>query len=334
MSIENSPHVNNVRLISFSSIISNSYTVVRVSSDRLVFAIDLVMALTGKNKDKANQSLRSISDEDFHLENYVKRPISGSTQFNKLVTFQHAIDLVMLVPCMKLSADTRIQFANVIKKLMDDYVPAHTIDADELNPRTMISFADVVEGRNAFVRVTADKMIYAVDLVMVVTGLSRDDSGKTLRRLPDEIFPSDKLSERTLPGKGNAHTKLVSLQNAIELIMVLPGKLAKEIRVQFATIIRRYMAGDQSLVGEIEVNAQDASPIAQMARETLGDVQEDQGHKRRRQMEDVYIRTQSLSYITSGMFIMNSLNPNWRNNTSLVTQLEDQVTSILTSADN
>jgi hypothetical protein len=94
------------------------------------------------------------------------------------------------------------------------------------------------------------------------------------------------------------------------------------------------MAGDQSLVGEIEVNAQVASPIAQMARETLGDVQEDQGHKRRRQMEDVYIRTQSLSYITSGMFIMNSLNPNWRNNTSLVTQLEDQVTSILTSADN
>jgi hypothetical protein len=104
--------------------------------------------------------------------------------------------------------------------------------------------------------------------------------------------------------------------------------------MQFANIIRRYMAGDQSLVAEIEANAQAASPIAQMARETLGDVQEDQGHKRRRQMENVYIKTQSLSCITSAMFIMNSLNPNWKNNTSLVAQLEDQVTSIFTSADN
>jgi hypothetical protein len=203
------------------------------------------------------------------------------------------------------------------------------MDADELNPRTVISFADVVEGRNAFVRVTADKMIYAVDLVMVVTGLSRDDSGKTLRRLSDEIFPSDKFSERTLPGKGNAHTKLVSLQNAIELIMVLPGKLAKEFRVQSANIIRRYMAGDQSLVSEIEANAQAASPIAQMARETLGDVQEDQGHKRQRIEET---KNLALTNITSAILIMSALNPTWRNNTSLVSQLEDQVQGIMTSS--
>ena len=328
MSIENSSHVDNVRLISFSDIIPNHHTVVRISSDGLVFAIDLVMALTGRNKDKANQSLRSISDEDFHLENYIKRPISGSTQFNKLVTFQHAMDLVMLVPCMKLSTDIRIQFANVIKKLMDDYVPAPTMDAAELNPRTMISFADVVEGRNAFVRVTADKMIYAVDLVMVVTGLSRDDSGKTLRRLSDEIFPSDKFSERTLPGKGNAHTKLVSLQNAIELIMVLPGKLAKEFRVQSANIIRRYMAGDQSLVAEMEANAQAVSPIAQMARETLGDIHEDQGHKRQRIEET---KNLALSNINAGIDIMAKLYPAWRNDGDLVSQLRDQVKDILTS---
>ena len=59
----------------------------------------------------------------------------------------------------------------------------------------LISFADIVHGREANVRVTDDGLIYAVDLVMVMTGLSRDDSGKTIRRLPDEIFPSDRLSE-------------------------------------------------------------------------------------------------------------------------------------------
>jgi hypothetical protein len=33
----------------------------------------------------------------------------------------------------------------------------------------MISFAEIVQGRDASVRVTVDGMIYAVDLVMVMT---------------------------------------------------------------------------------------------------------------------------------------------------------------------
>jgi hypothetical protein len=321
-------------MISFAEIIHDRGTAVRVTNDGLVFAIDLVMALTGRNKNEANQSLRAINDEDFHLENYVKRPIFGSTQFNKLVSFQHAMDLVMLVPCTKVSVDTRIQLANVIKRHMDAFAPIPLSSVAEFDPNNMISFAEIVGGRNAIVRMTEDKLIYAVDLVMAVTGQSRDHAGKTLRNLTDAVFLSENFSERTLPGKGNAHTKLVSFQHAIELVMVLPGKVAKEIRVQFANIIRRYMAGDQSLVGGIEANAQAVSPIAEMARATLVEGEDEQDRKRRRQMEDVYIRNQSLSCITGGMLIMNSLNPNWRNNASLVTQLEDQVTSIMMSADN
>ncbi len=37
----------------------------------------------------------------------------------------------------------------------------------------MISFSEIVQGRDASVRVTVDGLIYAVDLVMVMTGLSR-----------------------------------------------------------------------------------------------------------------------------------------------------------------
>ncbi len=51
-----------------------------------------------------------------------------------------------------------------------------------------------------------------------------------------------------MPGKGNAHTKLLTFQNAIELIMALPGHDAKEIRVQFSSIILRYLAGDRTLI--------------------------------------------------------------------------------------
>jgi hypothetical protein len=54
--------------------------------------------------------------------------------------------------------------------------------------------------------------------------------------------------------------------------MVLPGKLAKEVRKQFADVIHRYMAGDSNLISEIQANAQSAAPVAQIARETLADI--------------------------------------------------------------
>ena len=51
--------------------------------------------------------------------------------------------------------------------------------------------------------------------------------------------------------------------------MVLPGKMAKEMRSKFADIIKRYLAGDGALLKEIQANAKSSHPIAQMARESL-----------------------------------------------------------------
>lgn len=111
------------------------------------------------------------------------------------------------------------------------------------------SFAEIVHGRDASVRVTHDGLLYAVDLVMVVTGKNRDDAGKALRRLTDDIFQSDQMSVR--PSDNGGHpTKLLTFQNALKLVMVLPGRVAKETRTQFANIIRRYMAGDYSMISE------------------------------------------------------------------------------------
>jgi hypothetical protein len=132
-----------------------------------------------------------------------------------------------------------------------------------------ISFAEIIADRDADVRITHDNMIYAVDLVMVMTGKNRDDAGKAIRNISDETFQSVKFTDRRLPGKGNAHTKLVSFKDALELVMVLPGRIAKETRTKFAGIIQRYMAGDESLVREVEANAQSDAPIQQMARASL-----------------------------------------------------------------
>ncbi len=48
----------------------------------------------------------------------------------------------------------------------------------------------------------------------------------------------------------------------IELIMVLPGKVAKETRIKFANIICCYLEGDTSMITEIVAN--DAASFARV----------------------------------------------------------------------
>ena len=133
----------------------------------------------------------------------------------------------------------------------------------------LFSFAEVVQGRDASVRVTEDGLLYAVDLVMVMSGKDRNNSGRDLRDLSDAVFQSTKFVDRQISNHGGHKTKLVSFENALELIMVLPGKVAKETRKAFASIIHRYLAGDKSLITEIQANAESGSPIAQLARASI-----------------------------------------------------------------
>lgn len=114
--------------------------------------------------------------------------------------------------------------------------------------------------------------------------------------------------------------------------MVLPGKVAKETRVQFATIIRRFIGGDESIVEEIEANAQSTSPVAQMARTSLINNEEEQDRKRRRVLEDVQlqkmhaeIKTQNLSNTGMFMELMTQLNPKWKDDVRLRMQTEDML---------
>ena len=51
-----------------------------------------------------------------------------------------------------------------------------------------ISFEELVKDRVSTVRVTADGLLYAVDIVVVVTGKNRDDSAKVIRDLPNNVF--------------------------------------------------------------------------------------------------------------------------------------------------
>jgi len=130
-----------------------------------------------------------------------------------------------------------------------------------------------------------------------------------------------------MPGRGNHHTKLLTFDNAIELIMVLPGRMAKETRQQFVDIIKRYLAGDQTLIQEIRANAQSSSPIAQMARESLNiETEEDLNRKRRREDEEILSLQQKnmLTFIDA----MERLDPEWKQDTRLVMLTKDRFKDI------
>ena len=186
-----------------------------------------------------------------------------------------------------------------------------------------ISFDEIVKGRDSTVRVTDDGLLYVVDLVMAMTGKDGNDAGLSIRRLPDKLFPTNNLIERKTPGKGNAHTKLVGFKHAIELVMVLSGDIARTTRLRFADILRGYMAGDASLVDEINANAQSNSAIAQLARGCVVDTNAVENYKRKIATEDEDLRAKKLQNVNLFVNTMALVNPNWREDSRLRLQTED-----------
>ena len=111
--------------------------------------------------------------------------------------------------------------------------------------------------------------LWAVDLTMAVTGKSRDVSGCTLRNIKPQVFDSMKIIERNLPENGGKNTKLVLFDHSLELVMVLPGETAKNVRVQVCDLLKRFFAGDQTLHAQIDANATSTAPINVLARAAM-----------------------------------------------------------------
>jgi len=130
-----------------------------------------------------------------------------------------------------------------------------------------LSFDAIVPGSS--VTVYDNGMVDAVELTMVVTGTNRKYSRDILSKMDNKHFKSAKFASLKLPGEGNNRTKILHFRDAIELVMVLPGTVAKQTRQHFANIITRYFAGDASLAGEIQANAESSNPIPQLARVSL-----------------------------------------------------------------
>lgn len=157
---------------------------------------------------------------------------------------------------------------------------------------------------------------------------------QVIRDLKEEIFPSSKFVERSLSGKGNGRIKWVTFQDAIELIMVLPGKIAKETRSKFAKIIERYLAGDESLIGEIKANAQSSEPVSQLARmaSSVRNEMEEEDRKRKREIEQTELLSKKIANVKGFAETMSMINPHWSNDARLRMQTEDWLKNIVFNA--
>jgi hypothetical protein len=212
-----------------------------------------------------------------------------------------------------------------------------------------ISFAEIIHGRDASVRVTHDGFIYAVDLVMVVSDLERNQAGLALRRVIEKNLLSIKMIERNTGGKGNARTQLVNLTDALQLIMVLPGDMAKTVRAQIGDIMTKFFAGDESLVDQIRANAESNSPIAQLARASLGgqDPEDPEARRKRIKREDLELakmeeeimamrastQEKNIKNFNDSLASITHIRPDWlQTDKRLCLQMEDTIKNIMTSA--
>jgi hypothetical protein len=157
-------------------------------------------------------------------------------------------------------------------------VPA-TLPFDEIVPGAIVRFC-VIDGV---------QYLSIRDMIMCVCGKNNDEAGLVWRRMSPERLSEVRsyCSNFQFHGQGQSEQPVITFAGALKLIMILPGEAAKKHRSAMADILRRYFAGDASLLDEIERNQASDSPIAQMARASLaaegGSGTIEDSHKRKRE---------------------------------------------------
>lgn len=96
--------------------------------------------------------------------------------------------------------------------------------------------------------------VSATQLIQVVTKSSRENSVRAWSAIKGNHFQTVSHAysfQHRFPGQRGPLTEVVDIPTALQIIMVLPGKTAAQVRLKASVLLVRYLAGDLSLVGEI-----------------------------------------------------------------------------------
>ena len=117
----------------------------------------------------------------------------------------------------------------------------------------------------------AEPVLSRIDIVIAGTGKNSNDAAQWIRNNETEL--EQRLSRLSNPllniqfkGKGQKPMPVVTFDQAITILTMLPGPTAKAIRDQIHKMGRRVLAGDQRMHDVIDANAASTSDIHVMAR--------------------------------------------------------------------
>ena len=94
--------------------------------------------------------------------------------------------------------------------------------------------------------------VAALDIIKVATKTNKSNATQRLDKLKNdypEVFTPSKHFQ--FPGQGQNRVLVVDLPAALQIIMVLQGKIASNVRIKASVLLVRYFAGDLTLVGEL-----------------------------------------------------------------------------------
>ena len=199
--------------ISFKSILPDSKDV-RVSNINgvaHVWAVDLVFAMKGKTRGDAARLLREVPEALFSSKNMIIMPMPGTGNARtKLVASDLVCSLAKAIPSIK-SEKLKRDACDIINSHFGLSTSASADEAavDEVEEVARgierFSLASIIQNSED-VRVTnidGVQYIWAVDLIVAVTGKDKNQAGEILRNLlATKMFSPEKLWSKVLPGNG------------------------------------------------------------------------------------------------------------------------------------
>jgi hypothetical protein len=104
--------------------------------------------------------------------------------------------------------------------------------------------------------------VSCIDFVKLATAKNANDAAEVIRNIEkkDKEYERErmgffrKLEKYQFPGPGQTAKYVMCLSECVELLMMLPGKVAKEFRRNSAGLLTHLFAGDPTLHDLIEQN--------------------------------------------------------------------------------
>jgi hypothetical protein len=129
-----------------------------------------------------------------------------------------------------------------------------------------IDISDLFDNGLCIIRMTPDKKAAAIDIVMLATGKDNHDSAQIIRKLEksDDVNIANffiDVEKYQFSGPGQRKIYILDASEAIELLMMLPGKKAKAFRRESAALLTRLFSGDPTLHDLLDKNALSADPM-------------------------------------------------------------------------